>query len=147
MNRASLHPEERKLRSRLLQIFSQAEGFLHGSLIEMSRSCGKPRCRCASDSRFLHRSLYLGASIEGKPTMLYIPKEQEQTARRWAGHFDEASQLLDALNIQGRRRIAEFKEARARARKKAAGNKQKASSKSARKKKQKPKPPSQPPPS
>ena len=50
-NRASLSAEDRRLRSRLRQLLSQADGFLHGSLIEMARRCGNPRCRCASVRR------------------------------------------------------------------------------------------------
>ncbi len=55
-SRNSLPPTERQIRSRLRQLLDQAEGFLHGSPIELSRKCGKPTCRCASDDSLRHRS-------------------------------------------------------------------------------------------
>jgi hypothetical protein len=129
---ASLSAEERRIRSRLHQVLSQTVGFLRGSLIEMARRCGNPRCRCASDDANKHRSLYLGYSHEGKTTMQYIPKDLEQTVRRWAGDFQIAATLLEELSQQGRRRLNEAK-ANARAGKDAA--KKKAAKKKAAKKK------------
>ena len=124
---ASLSAEERRIRSQIHQLLSQAEGLLRGSLIEMARRCGNPRCRCASDDANKHRSLYLGRSREGKTTMQYVPKEQEQTVRCWAGHFQRAAALLEDLSQQGHRRLSEAKAAKAMAA---------ASKKSAAKKKQ-----------
>jgi hypothetical protein len=109
INPASLSAEERRLRSRLHQLLSRAEGFLHGSLIEMARRCGNPRCRCAASDANKHRSLYLGQTREGKSTMLYVPRDLEETVRRWSGNFQEAADLLEALNRQGRNRISETK--------------------------------------
>jgi len=143
---ASLSPEERRLRSRLHQLLSQAEGFLHGSLIEMSRRCGNPRCRCAASDANKHRSLYLGQTHKGKTTMLYVPRDLEETARRWAGDFREASELLEALSRQGRGRISEAK-TKTRAAKKAARKRPAAKKTATRKppaKKTTRKPPSRP---
>ncbi len=69
-SRNSLPPTERQIRSRLRQLLDQAEGFLHGSPIELSRKCGKPTCRCASDDSLRHRSLAIGQTRKGKTTML-----------------------------------------------------------------------------
>jgi hypothetical protein len=127
-NRASLSPEERRLRSRLRQLLSQAEGFLHGSLIEMARRCGNPRCRCASKYEHKHRSLYIGQSRKGKSTMVYVPGDLEETVRRWAGDYQRAAALLEALSEQGRRGLREAK-AKAKAGKKAAAKKKAATKK------------------
>jgi len=102
---ASLPADERRLRSRLHQLLSRADGFLHGSLIEMARRCGNPRCRCASGDEHKHRSLYLGQTLEGKTTMLYVPKDLERDVRRWAEQFQQAADLLEGLSQQGRRRL------------------------------------------
>ena len=121
-NRLSLSAEERRLHSRLHQLLSEAGGLLHGSLIEMARRCGNPRCRCASDDAHKHRSLYLGQTRGGKTTMEYVPKDQEQIVRRWAGDFQRARDLLEAISRQGWRRLGESK-AKAKAARKAAKNK------------------------
>jgi hypothetical protein len=105
VNPASLPPEERRLRSQLHQLLSAAEGFLHGSLIEMARRCGKPSCHCATHEEARHRSLYLGQTLKGKTTMEYVPKELEPTVRQWAGDFQLALDLLERLNQQGRDRL------------------------------------------
>jgi hypothetical protein len=105
VNPAALPPEERHLRSQLHQLLSVADGFLHGSLIEMARRCGKPSCRCASQEEAKHRSLYLGRTHKGKTTMEYVPKELEPIARLWTADFQRALQLLEKLNQQGRTRL------------------------------------------
>ena len=135
---SSLPKEERRLRSRLHQLLHSAGGFLHGSLIEMARRCGNPRCRCATDDANKHRSLYLGQTRKGKTSMTYIPKNQEQTVRRWAENFQQASALLETLNEQGRLRLdsakQEARSAKVKASKAAAAKKKKATKKRARKK-------------
>ncbi|MGK7392790.1 MAG: DUF6788 family protein, partial [Candidatus Cyclobacteriaceae bacterium M2_1C_046] len=102
---SSLSPRERQLRSRLHALLHRAEGFLHGSLIEMSRRCGKPTCRCASSDEHKHQSLYLGQTHEGKTSMVYIPKKLERQIRQWVSDFQEALALLEALNFESRQRL------------------------------------------
>jgi hypothetical protein len=106
---ASLPASERQVRSRLHQLLSEAEGFLHGSLIIMTRRCGKPSCRCASDDHARHRSLCLGQTHEGKTTMVHIPADLEARVRRWVENFQQAAGLLEQLSQQGRERIATAK--------------------------------------
>lgn len=127
---SSLSPRERQLRSRLHALLHRAEGFLHGSLIEMSRRCGKTTCRCASSDEHKHQSLYLGQTHEGKTSMVYIPKRLERQIRQWVSDFQEALALLEALNLESRRRLEDGKRPSA---------KKKAASKSVRKKKPPPK--------
>ena len=147
-SRASLCAEDRHLRSRLRQLLCRAEGFLHGSLIEMTRRCGNPRCRCASDDDARHRSLYLGQTRKGKSSMVYVPRDLEETARRWAADFQLASAILEDLSQQGRRRLGEAKadrkgtaKKRAAAKKKKAATKRTPSAKATRKKTTRKRPP------
>ena len=102
---ANLPAQERQCRSKLHQLLSQAEGFLNGSLIVMARRCGKPTCRCASDDEAKHRSLYLGQTLNGKNTMLYIPAALEPSVRQWVANFQQAAQLIAQLSQQGRIRL------------------------------------------
>lgn len=106
---ASLPASERQLRSRLHQLLSQGDGFLHGSLIKMARRCGKPSCRCASDDAARHRSLCLGQTHGGKTTTVHIPADLEPLVRQWSDNFQQASRLLEQLSQQGRGRLAKTK--------------------------------------
>ncbi len=106
---ASLSAAERRLRSRLHQLLSNADGFLHGSLIVMARRCGKPSCRCATDDNARHPALCLGQTHQGKTTMVHVPKQLEALVRQWVGNFQDAADLLEQLSQQGRERLANAK--------------------------------------
>lgn len=106
---ASLSAPERHSRSRLHQLLSEADGFLHGSLIIMARRCGKPSCRCASDDGARHLSLCLGQTRGGKTTTVHIPADLEALVRRWADNFQRAASLLEELNQEGRVRLGKAK--------------------------------------
>ena len=114
-SRSVLSTTERQLRSRLRQLLGQAEGFLHGSPIELSRKCGKPSCRCATDQSMRHCSLAIGQTRQGKTTMLHIPKSMEAQALRWIEDFKKAGALLEALDEQGRLRLDAAKATRKKA--------------------------------
>lgn len=122
-NPASLGAEERRLRSRLHQLLRGAQGFLHGSLIEMARRCGNPRCRCAADDAHKHRSLYLSQTRGGKTAMEYIPGDEEKTVRRWSEDFQRAASLLEELSQQGWHRLRQTKAKRKAAKGKAGASK------------------------
>jgi hypothetical protein len=107
---ATLPVEERHARSRLHQILSQSEGFLHGSIIEMYRRCGRPNCRCAANDEFKHRAIYLGQTIKGKTTMVYIPARAEKMVRQWVANFQQAEELLEQINQQGRAKLRKLKD-------------------------------------
>ncbi len=132
-SRSALSTTERQLRSRLRQLLDQAEGFLHGSPIELSRKCGKPNCRCATDESMRHCSLAIGQTRHGKTTMLHIPKSMEAQALRWIEDFKRAAALLEALNEQGRLRLDAAKATRKKAQ--AASKNKAGAKKKARKKK------------
>lgn len=118
-SRSSLSPRERDLRSRLHLFLNNADYLFHGSVIEMARKCGNPRCRCASSDEHKHRSLYLGQTREGKTSMLYIPKELEPLVRKGVEDFQRALALLEELNLEARRRLDKTKAKKKAARKKA----------------------------
>lgn len=106
---ASLSAQERQFRSKLHQLLNQSEGFLHGSLIVMTRRCGKPSCRCASDDEAKHRSLCLGQTLNGKTTMIHIPAHLEPTVRQWVDNHQQAIRLFEQLSQQGRERLKRAK--------------------------------------
>lgn len=108
-SRSSFSARERDLRSRLHLLLNNADGFIHGSLIEMARKCGNPHCRCASNDEFKHRSQYLGQTRGGKKSMVYVPKDLEPQVRLAIEHFQRALALLEELNAEARLRLDKSK--------------------------------------
>jgi hypothetical protein len=95
--RSQRSPEERFARSQLAQRII-AQPFLRGSLVESSRSCGKPTCRCQKGQR--HRSLYLAVNHRGQRALLYVPRALEATLRQWIENGRRIDQQLQALHQQ-----------------------------------------------
>ena len=71
----------------------------------MTRKCGSPSCRCASDDDLRHRSRYLGQTRDGKKSMVYLPADLEAPVRQEVEHFQQALDLLEELNIEARLRL------------------------------------------
>jgi hypothetical protein len=88
---------ERHARSQLAQLITQ-QPFLRGSLVERTRRCGKPTCRCRNGQ--LHRSLYLAVRHRGRRALLYIPRPLEETVRLWLHNGRRLREQLEALNQQ-----------------------------------------------
>jgi hypothetical protein len=86
---------ERHARSRLAQLISE-QPFLRGSLVERSRPCGKPTCRCQRGQ--LHRSLYLAVRHRDQRALLYIPRALEETVRQWVHNGRCLAQQLQGLH-------------------------------------------------
>jgi hypothetical protein len=115
--RSSLPDKERQARSRLRQLLNNAEGFVHGSLIEMARRCGNPKCRCANDDQHKHCSPYLGQTRKGKTSMIYLGRDLEVQVRQWIDNYQQAVDLLEELSLQARSRIDKLKQSTKSARK------------------------------
>jgi len=96
MSQRSARPfPERDARSRLAQLITQ-QPFLRGSLVEQSRSCGKPTCRCQRGQ--LHRSLYLAVRHNDRRVLLYVPRVLEATVREGIANGRRLAQQLQDLN-------------------------------------------------
>jgi len=93
-HQGGLSKRERNLRSRLHRLIADADGFVHGSIIRMARTCGNPRCKCATKGQ-KHVSLYLGQTRRRKTRMKYIPKAWETRIKSWARNYRKARDLLE----------------------------------------------------
>jgi hypothetical protein len=93
--RVRMSPEERHLRSQLVQLLSGV-GLLRASLNPRQKVCGKPNCRCVRGER--HPSLYVMASEDGKPRQLYVPHSLEPQVRQWVASYQRIRELLDELS-------------------------------------------------
>lgn len=100
---------EREVRSRLHLLLNQTEDFIHGSPIEMSRRCGNPNCRCASNDKYKHTSLCLGQTSKGVSSTIYIPRDLEPKVRKAITNFQQARDLLEELNVEARIRLNKAK--------------------------------------
>lgn len=104
--RASMSEDERRLRNQAAQLLGGA-GLLHGSLVERSRVCGKPGCRCARGPG--HRALILTVRSEGRAEQIYVPPHLEATVRRWVEQDRQVRGLLGDLGQLHRDKIRELK--------------------------------------
>ena len=96
LTRSSLSEGERRLYSQLRKLLTQP-GVLRGSLIESRRTCGKENCRCRTDRRRRHRSVYVGVTHRGKTRMIYVPAEWEARAGEWLDRYQEVRKVLEQL--------------------------------------------------
>ena len=108
-HRKGLSEQDRGARSQLRQLLEQADGLIHGSLIRMSRTCGKAGCRCALKG-LKHQSWYLGVSRQGKAHLKHIPRAQEAQVRRWGQAYQKARALLEEMSRQAWQRLEQPKE-------------------------------------
>jgi hypothetical protein len=95
-----------------LRLLLQEPGlFREGSLVTVSRKCGKPNCRCANGEG--HPTLYLSTKEAGKTRMIYVSgaiaavvAEEANNYRRFRKHraflvklAKQSLQLIDRLQV------------------------------------------------
>lgn len=95
ISRARMSPEERHLRSQLVQLLSSV-GFMRATLNPRQKVCGKPGCRCARGEK--HSALYVVVSEDGKPRQLFVPHSLEPQARQWVASYQRIRELLEELS-------------------------------------------------
>ena len=69
---------------------------IRGSLVVMSRVCGKPNCRCRKGPK--HVSLYLSRSHKGRTSMMYIPRKNEAEVKEASLRYHAITNLLNQLS-------------------------------------------------
>ena len=94
MPRGAMAAQERRLRSRLVQLLS-GQGVLRGTLSARERTCGKACCRCARGEK--HGGLYLVFSEQGRLRQVFVSRGQEKQVRLWVAQYREVRELLEAL--------------------------------------------------
>jgi len=93
----------RARRRRLVARLPDVADYLAGSLVEQSRRCGKPGCRCAGGE--LHGPyVYLSvARAAGRRSLLYVPEALAAVVRRRVALTESVQQLLadiSAINLE-----------------------------------------------
>jgi hypothetical protein len=94
--RARMSPQERHLRSQLVQLLSGV-GLLRATLNPRRRVCGKSSCRCSRGEK--HVALYLASRQGGKSRQLYVPHSLESQTRQWVASYRRIQELLDELSL------------------------------------------------
>jgi hypothetical protein len=61
--------------ARLVEPFFAREPVLRGTVYELRRKCGKPRCVCVTEGR-LHRSMVLSFAEDGRRGLMVVPADQ-----------------------------------------------------------------------
>lgn len=67
-----------------------------GSLVTLSRLCGKPNCKCTRGER--HKNLFLSYKIKQKPYLIYIPKRFEKKVTALVANHKRLRQIVDELS-------------------------------------------------
>ncbi len=93
----------RARRKRALSRLPDLQGYLAGSLVEQSRRCGKPRCRCAQGD--LHGPyVYLSVGkATGRRSMVYVPEVLARLVREKVLASEDTTRLLaeiSAINLE-----------------------------------------------
>lgn len=106
-SRTGIPQRERIARSRLAQLL-HSEEVLRGSLVTMSRTCGKPNCRCVQGDK--HVSLYLAIRVKGKRTLVYVPEDLEQSVRDAVSNYQESQKLVEDVSQMCLQRVLHEKQ-------------------------------------
>ncbi len=93
----------RARRRRLVTRLPDVADYLAGSLVEQSRRCGKPGCRCAGGE--LHGPyVYLSVGrAAGRRSLLYVPEALAAVVRRRVALTESVQHLLadiSAINLE-----------------------------------------------
>jgi hypothetical protein len=72
------------------------EESIRGSLVIMSRFCGKPNCRCQKGQK--HKSVYLSQSYKGKTRMIYIPHYAAEKIAKYIKNYRKAKKILTIVS-------------------------------------------------
>ena len=93
--RSAAPKKERSLLSKLSKLIHQGN-IMRGNLVTMARTCGNPNCKCTRGEK--HVSLYVHQSKDGKPRMIYIPRDWEQRITEWTQRNQEIRNILEELS-------------------------------------------------
>jgi len=83
-------------RKKALGNMPKPEECIRGSLVTMSRFCGKPNCRCLRGQK--HKGTYLSQSFKGKTKMIYIPHAQAKKAAKHIKNYRKVKGILNILS-------------------------------------------------
>ena len=94
-HRGQFPEKQRRARSKLAKIIHE-QPFICGSLVTLSKLCGKPGCKCTKGEK--HVSLALSVRVQGKRKMIHVPKRMEKDVQKMVERHKAIKRLLDAVS-------------------------------------------------
>ncbi|KAF0119119.1 MAG: hypothetical protein FD151_2067 [bacterium] len=91
-NIEDLYTQQRSLRRELYS----TGNLIKGSLVTLTRRCGKPNCKCTRGER--HQGLFLSFNIKQKSHLLYIPKKLIKKITAMVNNHKKLRQIVDELS-------------------------------------------------
>jgi hypothetical protein len=90
--------DRRLLNSRKVTLskMPRLEESIKGSLVIMSRFCGKPNCRCKKGQK--HKSVYLSQSHKSRTRMIYIPQAIVEKIAMYIKNYLKAKKILNTVS-------------------------------------------------
>lgn len=79
-----------------VEIIQSGKPVYRGSLIQYSRRCGSPTCKCAQGQ--LHQGWALSMSVEGKTQVVYIADELRREVEAGLGRHDDLIKLIERIS-------------------------------------------------
>ena len=87
------NPDRRRVRA--TDILKSGEPIYRGSLIQYSRRCGAPSCKCARGQ--LHKGWALSLSMEGETKVVYIPDRLRREVAAGLKRYKDLTRLLELI--------------------------------------------------
>ena len=73
---------EERIRARIRRL-GECSVSISGSLAEISRRCGRPNCRCATERAARHSAHLLNSKVKGKTRSVYVPVDMVEEVSGW----------------------------------------------------------------
>ena len=101
-HRNYLSQKERGARSKAAKLVHD-KPLIVGGLVEMARTCGKPKCKCTAGEK--HKSWYLSLRHKGKRKMINIPRACEADIFEGIKTYQEVWERLGLISDASLERI------------------------------------------
>jgi len=70
---------------------------MRGTIVERLRRCGRPNCRCASDSSARHGGKFLTVSLGGRTLAIHVRPEDEKDVREAISAYSKLWEVINGL--------------------------------------------------
>ncbi|MBI5526727.1 MAG: hypothetical protein HY897_10380 [Deltaproteobacteria bacterium] len=70
---------------------------MRGSIVEVTRRCGRLNCACARDPGARHRSKMLSVNLDGRTRTLHLRPEDEEAVRRATEAYAQLWEVVNGL--------------------------------------------------
>jgi hypothetical protein len=97
MKKASRKVLEERIQARIRRL-GECSVSIGGSLATISRRCGRPNCRCATDKAARHPAHLLNSKVKGRTRSVYIPVDMVEEVSSWVRERRNIQRLLKEID-------------------------------------------------